>query len=171
MADQSRRIALIAVLALLHWFFGNLYEAIVISPNWVVQSGAQLDRLHEFFVRTTPTAYFVPLSLVAPVLVWIAHFLNRNPTAARDFRRASVAALGLSVLNVYIVSNIVMVIFGPDYRTHSDAELHDLCALWNVLNAIRMALTAAAACWVFAAYRKLERAAAVALLQSSPATV
>lgn len=31
----SKGLTLLALLALLHWFFGNLYEAVVISPNAV----------------------------------------------------------------------------------------------------------------------------------------
>src|SRR5690242_9538153 len=41
-----------AVLGLAYWFFGNLYEAVVFSPNWVVDSAAQIDRLNAFFVNT-----------------------------------------------------------------------------------------------------------------------
>jgi hypothetical protein len=158
MAPTSKWFSLLAFLALLHWLFGNLYEAIVISPNWVVESGAQLDRLHGFFVRTSPTAYFVPVSQLAPLLVWTAHFLNRLPAAAQDFRRASVLALVGGALNAFIVITIVLVIFGEDYRALSDTELHALCVRWNWLNAARMGLTAATAFWMFAAYRKLDGA-------------
>ncbi len=157
MATVSKRLTLVAVLALLHWLFGNLYEAVVISPNWVVQSTEKLDHLHGFFVRTSPTAYFVPISLVAPVLVWIAHFLNTHAPARSDFRRASALGIVLATLNAFIVGTIVMVIFGADYRTHSEAELHALCVRWNILNAVRMALTAATAFCAFAAFRKLDR--------------
>jgi hypothetical protein len=169
MGDTSKQHALVAVLALvavivlLHWLFGNLYEAVVISPNWVIGSTAQLERLHGFFVATSPTAYFVPSSLAAPLLVWAAHFCNRLPTATADFRRASSAVAVLTALNAFIVSTIVMVLFDVDFRSHSEAELHALCVRWNVLNGVRMGLTAATAYCAFQAYRKLERSAASAV--------
>jgi hypothetical protein len=65
----QRRITLIAMPGLLHWFFGNFYEVIVISPNWVVDSPIQMKRHNEFFVNTSPTIYFVPLTQIAPILV------------------------------------------------------------------------------------------------------
>lgn len=48
-------VTLGALLGYLHWFFGNLYEAVVFSPNWVLNSPAQMERLHGFFVATSPT--------------------------------------------------------------------------------------------------------------------
>jgi len=50
-----------------------------------------------------------------------------------------------------------MLPFGDDYRSRSNAELHALCARWNLLNAARMALTAASVFWLFGAFRKLDR--------------
>lgn len=162
MPAVSKGLTLLALLTLLHWFFGNLYEAVVISPNWIVQSTVQLGHLHGFFVRTTPTVYFVPASLVAPVLVWLAHLLNRHPPATRDFRCASALAAVLAALNAFIVVNIVMVLFASDYHTRSEAELYSLCVRWNGLNAVRMGLTAATAFFAFAAFRKLDRSDAAA---------
>lgn len=34
--------------------------------------------------------------------------------------------------------------------------VHALCVRWNVLNAVRMALTAATVGWLFAAFRRLD---------------
>jgi hypothetical protein len=157
MGAASKTLAIAGLLGMLHWLFGNLYETIVIAPNWVVDSTAQLDRLHGFFTRTTPTAYFVPISLLAPMLIWAAHALNRVPAATPAFRRASAFALLAAAHNAFIVITIVTVRFGDDYRARSDAELHALCVRWNVLNSVRMALTAATVLWIFAAFRTLDR--------------
>jgi hypothetical protein len=152
----TRTLVLLSLLGMLHWLFGNLYEAIVFSPNWVLDSPAQLDRMHALFARTSPTAYFVPISFLAPVLAWIAHLGNREESAARHFRRASAFAFLASALNAFIVVTIVTVLFGEDYRAHSDVELHALCVRWNLLNAVRMVLSAASAFYLFAAFRKLD---------------
>ena len=155
----SKALALLALVCLLHWLFGNVYEQVVIAPNWVVDSGKQMDRLHAFFVRSTPTLYFVPLSLLASPLVWAAHACNRRSDADTAFRRASGYALVAAALNALIVATIAIPLFSPDYRLHSDAELHALCSRWNVLNALRMALTAATVFWTFHAFRILDRSA------------
>jgi hypothetical protein len=147
------------LLGMLHWFFGNLYEAIVVSPNWVLDSPTQLDRLHGLFARSSPTLYFVPISFLAPALAWAAHVKNHAPSAAADFRRASLFAALVTALNAFIVTTIVTVLFGDDYRAHSDTALHALCVRWNVLNALRMLFSAATAFWLFAAFRKLDRLA------------
>lgn len=139
-----------AVLGLAYWFFGNLYEAIVFSPNWVVDTPAQMARLDEFFVNTGPTLYFVPLTMVTCVLVWVLLLVNREPSVRRDYRRAGVAALVLTVLNAVIVTTVVTKLFSVDGdRT--------LAWTWNGLNVVRMVLTATTATFLFNAFRRLDR--------------
>jgi hypothetical protein len=164
---SSKRLALLGLLGLLHWFFGNLYEAIVFSPNWVVESTLQLERMHGIFERTSPTLYFVPITQVGTVLVWAAHAINGDREATADFRRATAFALLATALNAYIVATIVTILFGSDFRLHSDAELHSLCVRWNILNGVRLALTAATLVCLFTAFRKLDRKAPAAARVSS----
>jgi hypothetical protein len=64
-----------------------------------------------------------------------------------------------AALNAFIVVTLAIPLFSPEYRSHSDAELHALCARWNVLNVLRMALTAATTFWAFRAYRILDQGA------------
>lgn len=153
-----RNLTLVAILGLLHWLFGNLYEAVVFSPNWIDDSPAQLARMHGLFVHTSPTLYFVPVTQLATLLAFAAHALNRSPLVTRDFRRATVFALLATALNALIVSTIVLRIFSPDYAALGD-ELHALCWRWNVLNVGRMALVATTVFFLFAAFRKLDREA------------
>jgi hypothetical protein len=154
MVTAPKNLTLLGLIGMLQWLFGNLYEAVVISPNWVVDSPAALDRLHGFFVRTTPTTYFVPFTLLAPVAIWAAFALHRSP----ELKRASAFAAAAAALNAFIVTTIVMKLFAEDYRSYSAIELHALCVRWNVLNSVRMALTAATIFFAFAAYRALDRA-------------
>lgn len=154
--DDGKWLPLVATLGLAHWFFGNLYEAVVFSPNWVVDSAEQLRRLHEFFVRTSPTHYFVPLTWAAIVLVWVLAARNHDRELAGDYRRASVFA-GLAMgLNLVIVATVITRIFGADYLAHGD-ELRGYCWRWNVLNALRMALVATTAAYTFNVFRRLDR--------------
>jgi len=152
----QKRLTLVAVLGLAYWLFGNLYEAIVFSPNWVTDTPAQMTRLNEFFVNTSPTLYFVPLTILAVLLAWILMAVNRDPTLRADYRRAGLVALLLMALNTLIVATVVTKLFG----TELGADPHQLTSYawrWNVLNVLRMALTATTAAFLFNAFRKLDR--------------
>ncbi|QPP08647.1 hypothetical protein G4Z16_22095 [Streptomyces bathyalis] len=153
---RQKWLTLTAVLGLAYWFFGNLYEAIVISPNWVVDSGAQLTRLNGFFVNTDPTLFFIPLTLLATVLVWVLHLVNRDSELRVHYRKASLFALALTALNILSVTTLITKLFGADYLSYED-ELSTYAWRWNVLNVIRMLLTAATAFHLFGAFRKLDR--------------
>src|SRR4051794_10053943 len=102
-----------ALLGMAHWFFGNLYEAVVFSPNWVMDSSMQMKRLEAFFVHTGPTTYFVPLTVLAPIPVWVLLAVNKVAGARADYRRASLFALLAAVLNVVIVTAVVTDLFDP----------------------------------------------------------
>ncbi|MDY7101186.1 MAG: hypothetical protein S0880_08360 [Actinomycetota bacterium] len=147
-----------AVLGLLHWFFGNLYEAVVISPNWVVESPAQLTRLNDFFARTSPTLYFVPVLVVAVALTWWLWATARGSVAATAYRRAGWLAVVAMAVNTVVVVTVVSVLFG-DEATRADADLTAYAWRWNVLNVVRMVLVAATAVQLFEAFRRLDRAA------------
>jgi hypothetical protein len=146
-----------ALLAMAHWFFGNLYEAVVFSPNWVVDSSAQMRRLEEFFVRTGPTAYFVPLTVLAPIPVWILLATNKVAAARADYRRASLFALLAAVLNALIVATVVTGLFDPD-NLGDPAKLQHLAWRWNILNVCRMAFTGATGVFLFTVLSKVEAA-------------
>src|SRR5690606_15514329 len=103
----------------LHWFFGNLYEAVVFSPNWVLDSPAQMERLHGFFVVTSPTLYFVPLTAVATLAVWALPLWRPLPAARGPHRRAAVLALLAMAVNALIVMTIIPRLFGDDYLRHA----------------------------------------------------
>lgn len=152
----QKKLILITIIGLLWWLFGNWYEAIVISPNWVVDSPTQMKRLHEFFVNTTPTVYFVPVTILANVMVWVVYFLNRTDIVRSDLKRASIAALVASAINAFIVSTIITKLFAPDFARFGD-ELSVLTQRWNILNIFRMITVAITIVFLFRAFRKLDR--------------
>jgi len=146
-----------AALGLMHWFFGNLYEAVVFSPNWVLDSPAQLARLNGFFVRTSPTLYFVPITFVATLLVWMVTFLNHDRALRRVYSRASVYIALAMALNAWIVSTLIFKLFGSNYAEHG-ARLYDYASRWNILNVCRMTLVGITSAYLFSAFRHLDRA-------------
>ena len=152
----QRALTLAAVGLLAYWMFGNVYEAVVISPNWVVDNPAQLVRLNEFFVNTGPTWYFVPLGLLGPVLVWVAAWRNRDPDLAPAYRRAGWCVALATALTAVVVTTLLSRLFGADYRSYG-AELTSFAWWWNVANVVRIALVATALWSVFSAFRILDR--------------
>ncbi len=152
----QRGLTLAALIGMTYWLFGNLYEAVVFSPNWVRDSPSQFVRLHEFFSATGPTLYFVPVTQIAMVLVWVLWWRNQDDELARDYRRAGQAAAVLTVLTVYIVAAVIPHMFGTGALTQPDG-LYSAAWQWNILNVFRMLLTAITACYLFGAFRKLDR--------------
>ena len=153
---RQRVLTLTTVVGLAYWLFGNLYEAVVLSPNWVVDSPAQLTRLNEFFVVTSPTLYFVPLALAALALVFVAAWLNPVAELAPLYRRARLLAVLEVALNAVIIPFVITKMIGPGYREHL-ADATALAWWWNGLNLVRIALAAAMASYLFSAFRILDR--------------
>ncbi|MDI5981108.1 hypothetical protein [Amycolatopsis magusensis] len=152
----QRRLTLVAVLGMAWWFFGNLYEAVVFSPNWVQDSPAQFTRLHEFFATTGPTLYFVPVAQLAILLIWVLWWRNRDDELKRDYRRAGVLSVANVALSAYVIAVLVRRMFGEDYLS---ADLTATAWQWNALNVVRMVLTAVTGYYLFSAFRKLDRRA------------
>jgi hypothetical protein len=123
----------------------------------VVDSPAQLVRLNEFFVRTNPTLFFVPLTPLAAALVWLVTALNREHAVRRSYARASTLIAVAMAVNVLIVSTLIVRLFGDDYRAHA-AQLHSYATRWNILNLFRMGFVAATIVYLFQAFRQLDRA-------------
>lgn len=138
------------------WFFGNLYEAVVFSPNWIEDSPAQFSRLDAFFTNTGPTLYFVPLSPLALVLVWALWWRNHDDDLRSDYRRAGLAALLLAALTAGIVSVVIPRMFGAQALA-DPARLLPAAWWWNALNVARMILTAVTGWYLFQAFRTLDR--------------
>lgn len=136
-----RSLLIAALIGLAWWFFGNLYEAVVISPNWILDSPAQLTRLHDFFAITSPTAYFIPAAPITVIVLWVALYLGRRTLPRALVRSAAAASITLVVLTIAIVTVLIDGLFGEDYLSHADS-LVDYAWSWNVANLIRMALTA-----------------------------
>lgn len=156
----QKRWTMVSVLGLGYWFFGNLYEAIVISPNWISNSPHQLKILNEFFVNTSPTAYFVPVTQLASVLVWVLLWQNQWATVKADLKKASIFILLATIVNIYIVKTIVLKLFSPDFQKYSE-HLNELAWRWNILNLVRMVLVATTGYFLFQSYRKVDKLSAV----------
>ncbi len=111
-----------------------------------------------FFRNTGPTHYFVPLTLLATVLVWVLWWRNHDAEVARDYRRVGVSALLLTAVTGYIVAVVIPDMLGAEALAHPQL-LTSAAWQWNALNIVRMALTAMTAWRLFSAFRRLDRRA------------
>lgn len=152
----QKNFILFALFGISYWFFGNLYEAIVFGPNWNQDDPEILHHLNSVFVQSSPNAYFVPMTLLAALSVWILTFLNKIDQVKKEYRVASLLTLIITVLTSLIVAFVLSKMFGLGfYENKSKGSVNG--TLWNYLNGIRMILEIATLYYLFTIYRKLDK--------------
>jgi hypothetical protein len=121
------------------WFFGNLYEEVIMMPNWLA---APIDvlRVHSrYYTVVIQYHYYVPVTQLA-VLVLIVLCFTNNPAqqlAQPDLRRAAIwGALGVA-LTAWIVLSLNLDLFIGELKL-SEAEAHRKGLIWMIGNAIRL---------------------------------
>src|SRR4051812_6946659 len=98
-------LLLFSLIGITMWFFGNLYEAIVIGPNMLGEESLQkIHHFQNFFVTTNPIFFYIPLSPLATVALVFIYF--KTPKTKIELKRCLKSAnifLTISVaLSVYI---------------------------------------------------------------------
>ena len=154
--NKRKNWTLFAIIGFAYWFFGNLYEAIVFGPNWIIENPDQLKLLNDFFINSSPTLYFVPMTLIAAITVWVLTFTNKVAVVKRDYRMASIFAFIVTALTSFIVGFVLSKMFGPSFY-ENPAEGSYYGDLWNKLNAVRLVLEIVTLYYLFNAYRKLDK--------------
>ena len=142
---MGRRILMyFTVFGIAMWFFGNLYEAVVIGPNIAGDTKEQLRAFQQFTVVTNPVYYYIPLTQIAAVtlIVWFVRTPWRAPEK-RSLFIASLAEIAAVALSIYIIVKLNMTLFFGSLGETPD-ELHRLALQWNLLNLIRVGVTALA---------------------------
>lgn len=153
---KQKNWTLFSIFGITYWFFGNLYEAIVFGPNWAIKDPNHLKHLNDFFVNSSPTAYFIPMTLLAAISIWILTFFNKIETVKREYRMASILALIITVMTSLIVGLVLSKMFGPGYfENPSEGSFYGM--LWNILNALRLLLEVATIYYLFNVYRRLDK--------------
>ena len=140
---MGRRILMyFTVFGIAMWFFGNLYEAVVIGPNIAGDTKEQLRAFQQFTVVTNPVYYYIPLTQIAAVtlIVWFVRTPWRAPEK-RSLFIASLAEIAAVALSIYIIVKLNMTLFFGSLGETPD-ELHRLALQWNLLNLVRVGVTA-----------------------------
>ena len=153
---KQKNWTLFSIFGIAYWFFGNLYEAIVFGPNWIVNDPAVLKNLNAFFVNSSPTAYFIPMTLLATISIWMLLIFNKVEIVKKEYRLASILVLIITILTSLIVALVLSKMFGPGFFDNPvDGSFYG--KLWNYLNAFRLVLEILTIYYLFNAYRKLDK--------------
>ncbi|OHU33932.1 anthrone oxygenase family protein [Mycobacteroides chelonae] len=153
---MGRRILMyFTVFGIAMWFFGNLYEAVVIGPNIAGDTKEQLRAFQQFTVVTNPVYYYIPLTQIAAVtlIIWFVRTPWRAPEK-RSLFIASLAEIAAVALSIYIIVKLNMTLFFGSLGETPD-ELHRLALQWNLLNLIRVGVTALALVFALGALTKV----------------
>jgi hypothetical protein len=142
---------LLALAGLAQWFFGNLYEQIVLVPNSLVSSYAQHRCWQAYFVVTNPIYYYVPFTQLAVCLVWYLCFTQKHPEIKKLLYRASLYGLLALALTAVIVTQLNLKVFFGNLDLIKD-QLYQLSLIWMIANGVRLVLVGATLGYTFKSY-------------------
>ncbi|WP_084962921.1 hypothetical protein [Thermoactinospora rubra] len=131
-----------AILVLIAWWgFGNLYEAIVVMPwMWRLPPGS----LPGEFEPGSPVLYFLPAGLALLALAWtLVIRVRRDPGSSRRGVQSTAVLITIAAAGTGILVHAV----NPTFRDPAAAlsDVRTAIVLWEIGNAVRLALAAAAA--------------------------
>ena len=157
-SKRFNSLLLFALFGIAMWFFGNLYEAIVIGPNILHDTAVSLGHWQSFFAVTNPAFFYVPVPQLATVVLIILFFKagGQGPELKHYLKWATIFQVASIVLSVYIITQINFKLFFGDLTKYAD-RLYSLALLWNILNLIRIALVGIALVFLFKAYLQAQK--------------
>ncbi|GAA3388513.1 hypothetical protein [Cryptosporangium minutisporangium] len=137
-SDPLVALTCLAVLGHAHWFFGNLYEAIVLAPGWRSMADEPLSVGGGVLAPGSPVRYYVPitpLTVLVTVSAGIAGW--RTPDGPHPALGLGVAlSLISAAVTGYIVARVNLPLF---FVADTPAEQKVMLARrWARLNYIRL---------------------------------
>lgn len=140
---QSRQLwAVAARLGHIHWFLGNLYEAMVSMPRLLVD--AQPNREPGILAVGSPVRYFAPaapVTLAATAATLIDSW--RSGGDRRVIIAAAASTASAAALTGYLVRTVNRQLLRGGTRL-SATESRDLVRIWHRVNLVRLLALAAA---------------------------
>ena len=123
-----------------YWFFGNLYEEIVLVPNLLVNTTHALWHWQAYFRISLPTYYYVPLTQISTFTIWCLYFNADNAETKSFLKKASLFGFLAILLTAAIVTQINLKLFFGDLTLYTEDELYRLVLLWLIGNLVRIYL-------------------------------
>lgn len=136
---NTLRLLHFALFGLALWFFGNLYEEVILMPNWLAAPLDVLKANNRYYSVVIQYHYYVPTTQLAVVVLIVLCFTT-NPArqlSQPDLRRAAIwGSLGI-ILTVWIVVSLNLDLFIGQLKL-SEADAHRKGLIWMVGNAVRL---------------------------------
>jgi hypothetical protein len=153
-AAQQKRVATLLTIARLgyaHWFFGNLYEAMVRVPDRLAKApepGAEDRRLASVLSAGSPVRYYlpgVPVVIGATLSALVAGWTSR--TDRPWLGAAALSAISGVIATAYLVRAVNLKLFVAG-QALTPADRDRLLQLWYRVNLFRLLTTGCA--WLIA---------------------
>ena len=147
---RTRRRVLVVLLALAvlghaHWFFGNLYEAVVLIPQFAASPEQRLPiSAGGILVPGSPVLYYAPMTplTVPAALAALAVGWRFGRVVRGKLLGAAVLSVSAALLGAYIITQLNFSLF---FEPSTDvAQLEVLLRRWALLNYVRVGLVGAA---------------------------
>lgn len=152
---------LFALFGIAGGFYGNLYEAVVLVPEWQI-SPRSISHWASPYAAKSPTRYYVPIEPLSTIALWLGlGMTGRMPWRTNSLLRrwllfASICGLATQGLTAYIVLQLNMpLFFDADRPPYS--VLVNLLDQWELFNAFRIVLRAATLLGLFQSFLQLIR--------------
>jgi hypothetical protein len=150
------RLLAFSLFFLAHWFFGNLYEEIVLAPNQLTHSYEALKSWQNYFRITNQIHYYVPFTQIAVLVVGYLYVKSTDRAEKKLLKKAGLYGLFSIALTVVIVTQLNLKLFFGDLDRYKD-QIHTLSVIWLIGNAVRLYLVGSALYFVFKTYLLRQR--------------
>lgn len=149
------KLLVISFFFMAYWFFGNLYEEIVLIPNQLVNPVEALTCWQSYFSITDQVYYFVPCMLIAVIGTCILFFRSKERVQRSFLKRAMIFSMIGTGLTIILVNEVNERLFYGDIEKFK-GDLRLLVVLWLTGNAIRLYLVGTSMYYLFKTivYRK-----------------
>ncbi|GAB2568738.1 hypothetical protein [Spirosoma areae] len=138
-AKLIHRLLNFALFGLSLWFFGNLYEEIILMPNWLAAPLDVLKAYNRYYSVVIQYHYYVPITQLAVSVLTLLAFRS-DPilhVSKPALRRAVVWGwLGIA-LTAWIVLTLNLDLF-IGQLTLTETEAHRKGLVWMIGNAVRL---------------------------------
>lgn len=126
------------------WFGGNLYESVVLSPNWSASPPASLIKLRQLFHITNPTHFFIPMApvtVLATVAALIVGWKRAGNRRIWFILSSLCAVVGLAFTGIYFIPRN-MILFTEAMDVLTDSEVIAMANEWITASYIRLVILA-----------------------------
>lgn len=145
------RLLLFSLFFLAHWFFGNLYEQIVLAPNQLTNSYEALKNWQGYFTVSNQIYYYVPFTQIAVFVVCYLYFKTKDNREKILLKKASIFGLLSIIITVVIITQLNLKLFFGDLNKYKE-QVYDLSVIWLFGNGVRLYLVGSSLYYTFKAY-------------------